>query len=103
MGRDQSACGCCWAFASASSYESRRCIAGGADVKYSPEDVCFCSDAGNGCNGGNSAWEWMSSTGVVTGGDQKDVGDGKTCLPFTMPQCATTWAMPPQATPSALL
>jgi len=86
--RDQSACGCCWAFASASSFEARSCIAGGGDIKYSAEDVCFCSNAGNGCGGGNSAWSWLSSSGVVTGGDYQDIGDGKTCYPFILPTCA---------------
>ena len=51
-------CGSCWAIGSVSSFESRACIATGKDIKYSPEDTAFCSNAGNGCNGGNSAWNW---------------------------------------------
>lgn len=86
--RDQSACGCCWAFASTSSFEDRMCIASGKDVKFSTQDTCFCSNAGNGCNGGNTAWSWIRSSGVVTGGDYKDIGDGKTCYPFSLPTCA---------------
>lgn len=86
--RDQSACGSCWAFGSVSSYESRRCIATGDDIKYSPEDTAFCSTAGFGCNGGNSAWSWFSNTGVVTGGDNTDVGSGSTCLPYSFAPCA---------------
>ena len=54
--RDQSACGSCWAFGSVSSFESRDCISTGKDIKYSPEDTAFCSNAGNGCSGGDSAW-----------------------------------------------
>merc|ERR1712230_217334 len=57
--RDQSSCGSCWAFGSVSSFESRACIATGKDVKYSPEDTAFCSNAGFGCQGGNSAWNWF--------------------------------------------
>jgi len=87
--RDQSACGSCWAFGSVSSYESRRCIAtDGDDIKYSPEDTAFCSNAGFGCNGGNSAWTWFSNTGVVTGGDYSDAGSGETCLPYSFEPCA---------------
>lgn len=86
--RDQSACGCCWAFASASTFEGRACIAGGGDIRCSAEDVCFCSSAGNGCGGGNSAWSWMSSSGVVTGGDYKDTGSDRWCYPFSLPTCA---------------
>ena len=86
--RDQSACGCCWAFASASTFEGRACIAGGGDIRCSAEDVCFCSSAGNGCGGGNSAWSWMSSSGVVTGGDYKDTGRDRWCYPFSLPTCA---------------
>jgi len=86
--RDQSACGSCWAFGSVSSYESRRCIATGDDIKYSPEDTAFCSNAGFGCNGGNSAWTWFSNTGVVTGGDYSDAGSGETCLPYSFEPCA---------------
>jgi len=86
--RDQSSCGCCWAFGSTASFESRACIEGGKDVKYSPEDTCFCSNAGNGCNGGNSAWNYFESTGVVTGGDYTDIGAGDTCYPFSLKPCA---------------
>merc|ERR1712178_579980 len=86
--RDQSACGSCWAFGSVASYESRRCIATGEDIKYSPEDTAFCSTAGFGCNGGNSAWSWFSRTGVVTGGDYTDAGSGDTCLPYSFAPCA---------------
>jgi len=86
--RDQSACGSCWAFGSVASFESRRCIATGEDIKFSPEDTAFCSTAGMGCNGGNTAWNWFESTGVVTGGDNDDVGKGDSCLPYSFAPCA---------------
>merc|ERR1712007_111485 len=60
--RDQSSCGSCWAFGSVSSFESRACITTGKDIKYSPEDTAFCSNAGFGCSGGNSAWNYFKST-----------------------------------------
>jgi len=89
--RDQSACGSCWAFGSVASFESRRCIATGDDIKYSPEDTAFCSTGmsmGMGCDGGNSAWSWFSRIGVVTGGDFTDAGSGGTCLPYSFAACA---------------
>lgn len=86
--RDQSACGTCWAFASVSSFESRACIATGKDIKYSPMDTGFCSNAGNGCRGGNTAWSWFKSHGVVTGGDYPDLGSGSSCMAYTFKPCA---------------
>jgi len=89
--RDQSSCGSCWAFGSVSSFESRRCIATGEDIKYSPEDTAFCQGlfgAGNGCNGGNSAWRQFVSKGVVTGGDYTDIGTSGSCLPYSFAPCA---------------
>lgn len=86
--RDQSSCGSCWAFGSSASFESRRCISTGQDVKFSPEDTAFCSTAGYGCQGGNSAWSWYERTGVVTGGDFTDKGSGSTCLPYGFAPCA---------------
>jgi len=86
--RDQSACGSCWAFGSVSSFEARACIATGKDIKYSPEDTAFCSNAGFGCQGGNSAWNWFKTEGVVTGGDYPDAGSGETCYPYSLAPCA---------------
>eukprot|EP00451_Oxyrrhis_marina_P054662 CAMPEP_0204506352 /NCGR_PEP_ID=MMETSP0471-20130131/109203_1 /ASSEMBLY_ACC=CAM_ASM_000602 /TAXON_ID=2969 /ORGANISM="Oxyrrhis marina" /LENGTH=548 /DNA_ID=CAMNT_0051511349 /DNA_START=66 /DNA_END=1713 /DNA_ORIENTATION=- len=86
--RDQSSCGSCWAFGSTDSFQDRACVATGKDVRYSPEDTAFCSDAGMGCNGGNSAWDWFKGTGVVTGGDFFDIGKGDTCLPYSLKACA---------------
>jgi cathepsin B len=89
--RDQSSCGSCWAFGSVSSFESRACIATSKDVKYSAEDTAFCQGifgAGNGCDGGNSAWGWFKNKGVVTGGDYPDMGTGATCKSYSLAPCA---------------
>lgn len=86
--RDQSACGSCWAFGSVDSFQDRACIATGKDVRYSPEDTAFCSNAGGGCDGGYSAWDWFKSNGVVTGGKYEDIGKGDTCLPYSLAPCA---------------
>lgn len=86
--RDQSACGSCWAFGSVDSFQDRACIATGKDVRYSPEDTAFCSYAGDGCQGGNTAWEWFEHVGVVTGGKYDDIGKGDTCLPYSLASCA---------------
>jgi cathepsin B len=89
--RDQSSCGSCWAFGSVSSFEARACIATGNDVKYSPEQTAFCQGifgAGDGCNGGNSAWGFFKNTGVVTGGDYPDKDTGATCSAYSLAPCA---------------
>jgi len=89
--RDQSSCGSCWAFGSTESFEARACIATGKDIKYSVEDTAFCQPifgAGNGCNGGNSAWNWFRSKGVVTGGDYADAHTGTSCKSYSFAPCA---------------
>merc|ERR1719199_199536 len=51
--RDQSACGCCWAFGGAEAASDRMCIAtkGKMQFPFSAQDVCFCANP-NGCGGG---------------------------------------------------
>merc|ERR1719274_29302 len=51
--RDQSMCGCCWAFAGASAASDRLCIAteGKTVAPLSAQDICFCSNP-DGCDGG---------------------------------------------------
>jgi cathepsin B len=68
--RDQSNCGCCWAFGGASAASDRACIASNATilVPFSAQDICFNSNS-NGCGGGSidTPWSYILSTGVVTG------------------------------------
>merc|ERR1712149_141605 len=52
--RDQSNCGCCWAFAAAEAASDRMCIATEGKIMFplSAEDVCFCASE-DGCDGGD--------------------------------------------------
>jgi len=98
--RDQSNCGCCWAFGSASAASDRMCIAseGAKQVPLSAEELCFCSND-DGCGGGfpASAWDYISETGLVSGGQQNFTlskgsdpdpfaGEGL-CSQFSLPHC----------------
>merc|ERR1719413_203807 len=63
--RDQSNCGCCWAFAGAEAASDRMCIATNASMKISlsAQDVCFnggphVGSLLGGCSGGNSYFPW---------------------------------------------
>lgn len=100
--RDQSMCGCCWAFAAASAASDRLCISTNASimVPISAQDVCFCSGIHSlvgGCNGGDitSPWmhmqfrEWFGGEGAVTGGQYHGSGPfgSGLCLDFSMPHC----------------
>jgi len=89
--RDQSSCGSCWAFGGVSSFESRACITTGNDIKYSPEGTAFCSNAANGCQGGNSASNYFKSTGVVTGGDDTDTALRSPCACHRCVICLPKW------------
>lgn len=71
--RDQSNCGCCWAFGAAEAASDRLCIATNASVMVplSTSALCFCASS-NGCGGGSLVvpWEYIQVNGLVTGAQQ---------------------------------
>eukprot|EP00930_Biecheleria_cincta_P084373 TRINITY_DN7385_c0_g1_i2.p1 TRINITY_DN7385_c0_g1~~TRINITY_DN7385_c0_g1_i2.p1 ORF type:complete len:379 (+),score=69.89 TRINITY_DN7385_c0_g1_i2:97-1233(+) len=99
--RDQSNCGCCWAFAGAEAGSDRMCIATNASimVPLSAQDVCFNGGGimSMGCNGGqiSSPWSYLKKggffggKGAVSGGQYQGTGPfGKGyCSDFSMPHC----------------
>merc|ERR1712216_1057471 len=90
--RDQSMCGCCWAFGGASAASDRLCIStdGAIAVPLSAQDICFCSSE-DGCDGGqiSTPWDYISSDGVVTGGQVDGTGPfgAGYCSEFSLPHC----------------
>jgi cathepsin B len=90
--RDQSNCGCCWAFAGAEAASDRMCIATGGklEVPLSAEDVCFCASE-DGCGGGqiDTPWDYIKNSGSVSGGQYRGFGPfGKgMCSDFVLPHC----------------
>ena len=93
--RDQSNCGCCWAFAGAEAASDRMCIATKAKIQLplAAEDVCFNAGGffSSGCNGGQitTPWSFISSKGAVTGGNFKGTGPmgGGFCSAYSLPHC----------------
>merc|ERR1719272_1719649 len=99
--RDQSNCGCCWAFAGAEAASDRMCISTNATivVPLSAQDVCFNGGGfmSHGCSGGQitSPWSYMKKggffggKGAVSGGQYQGSGPfGKgMCSDFSMPHC----------------
>merc|ERR1712084_103356 len=99
--RDQSNCGCCWAFAGAEAASDRMCISTNAStmIPLSAQDVCFNGGGfmSMGCNGGQitSPWSYMKKGGLfggkgaVSGGQYQGSGPfGKGfCSDFSMPHC----------------
>merc|ERR1712003_119937 len=99
--RDQSNCGCCWAFAGAEAGSDRMCISTNASIMIplSAQDVCF--NAGSffgGCDGGQITDPWTylkngdadgTKHGAVSGGQYKGTGPfGKGfCSDFSLPHC----------------
>eukprot|EP00405_Crypthecodinium_cohnii_P005111 CAMPEP_0194751994 /NCGR_PEP_ID=MMETSP0323_2-20130528/5868_1 /TAXON_ID=2866 ORGANISM="Crypthecodinium cohnii, Strain Seligo" /NCGR_SAMPLE_ID=MMETSP0323_2 /ASSEMBLY_ACC=CAM_ASM_000346 /LENGTH=366 /DNA_ID=CAMNT_0039668695 /DNA_START=59 /DNA_END=1159 /DNA_ORIENTATION=+ len=90
--RDQSNCGCCWAFAGAEAASDRMCIAtdGALQLPLSAQDVCFCASE-DGCDGGqiDTPWSYIQESGAVTGGQYKGsgpFGQGM-CSDFSLPHC----------------
>jgi cathepsin B len=90
--RDQSNCGCCWAFAAAEAASDRMCISTNASLllPLSAQDVCFCASY-DGCNGGDitTPWRYMKHSGVVSGGQYKGTGPfgNGFCSDFSLPHC----------------
>jgi len=90
--RDQSNCGCCWAFGGAEAASDRMCIASNATLMLplSAQDVCFNSNF-DGCDGGqiSTPWSYIKSTGAVTGGQYKGSGPfgSGLCSAFSLPHC----------------
>ncbi|KAF4674307.1 hypothetical protein FOL47_009460, partial [Perkinsus chesapeaki] len=90
--RDQSACGSCWAIAPTEAFNDRLCIksAGKFTSLLSPGNVIACMET-SGCHGGSSfdAWQWLHTTGVVTGGDYSEsMTESDGCWPYSFPPCA---------------
>lgn len=97
--RDQSHCGCCWAFGAASVASDRACISTNATISLplSAQDTCFNSQP-NGCGGGglDTPFQYFHDTGVVTGTQQlDDISDeasdpfdgANLCSAFSLPHC----------------
>lgn len=90
--RDQSNCGCCWAFGAAEAASDRMCIAtnGTTILPLSAQNMCFCASQ-DGCNGGDlfTPWAYIQSHGLVTGGQFNGTGPfgGGYCSDFTLPHC----------------
>lgn len=90
--RDQSNCGCCWAFGGTSAASDRMCISskGKMLMPLSAQDICFGASY-DGCGGGqiSAPWEYIKETGVVTGGqyDGESVFGKGYCSDFSLPKC----------------
>ena len=90
--RDQSMCGCCWAFGAASAASDRLCIASNASIQVplSAQDICFCASF-DGCSGGQitTPWNHIARAGAVSGGQVNSTGPfgGGFCSEFSLPHC----------------
>jgi len=90
--RDQSNCGCCWAFGAAEAASDRLCIATKAKiaVPLSAQETCFCASE-NGCGGGDlfTPWQYISQKGLATGGQFNGTGPmgAGFCQDFSLPHC----------------
>jgi len=90
--RDQSNCGCCWAFAAASAASDRLCIAtnGTIALPLSSQEMCFCA-SDNGCGGGDlsTPWSYINSNGLSSGASQGNgtFDNGGFCSRYSLPHC----------------
>jgi len=81
------------AFGSTEAFNDRTCIAKGtAELMLSAQHTASCCGLREcfsfGCDGGQPAyaWDWLTSSGVVTGGDNEDIGKDDTCWPYELPE-----------------
>merc|ERR1712241_1561991 len=85
--RDQQRCGSCWAFSASEVLSDRVAIVQGSPSPVlSAEDMVSCDRSDHGCRGGelSTAWNYLTSTGIVT----------DSCFPYTAgggdaPSCIT--------------
>jgi len=90
--RDQSNCGCCWAFGAVEAASDRLCISTNATVvvPLSAEEMCFCASF-DGCGGGDlyTPWAYIQSNGLSSGADQGNgtYDQGGFCSRFSLPHC----------------
>ena len=99
--RDQSDCGCCWAFGSTEAFNDRLCIATNKTTLLSPQDTCSCCNSAHGCSSGGcdggfteDAFNYFMKYGLVTGGDWGDKGKGDSCFPYQLETCGHHEASP---------
>jgi len=90
--RDQSNCGCCWAFGAAEAASDRLCIAtnGSLTVPLSTNEMCFCA-SDDGCGGGDlyTPWAYIQSNGLASGADAGNgtFDKGGFCSRWPFPHC----------------
>eukprot|EP00494_Astrolonche_serrata_P024108 UN24366 len=90
--RDQSNCGCCWAFGASEAASDRMCVATNGTWAFplSSQQLCFCASY-NGCNGGQlyTPWAYIQDNGLVSGGQVNGTGPFGfgMCSDFTLPHC----------------